>query len=96
VTDGVRENGARYIKADATPNYEAAFGNFFHDEMVIGVDRMMSIGAVLSTPAVVADTIVFGSMDGNVYALAPRNPAERRHRSRASLATCHEVLDGQR
>ena len=70
VTDGVRENGARYIKPDGTPNYEAAFGRFFHDDLVIGVDRMMSIGAVLSSPAVVGDTVVFGSMDGNVYALA--------------------------
>ena len=74
VTDGVRENGARYIKPDGTPNYEAAFGNFFHDEMVVGVDRMMSIGAVLSTPAVVGSTVVFGSMDGNVYALAAPEP----------------------
>jgi len=74
VTDGVRENGARYIKPDGTPNYEAAFGRFFHDDMVIGVDRMMSIGAVLSSPVVVGDMVLFGSMDGNVYALTSATP----------------------
>jgi hypothetical protein len=30
---------------------------------------MMSVGAVLSSPAVGNNVIVFGSTDGNVYAL---------------------------
>jgi outer membrane protein assembly factor BamB len=29
----------------------------------------MSVGAVLSSPAIAGDTIYFGSADGNVYAL---------------------------
>ncbi|HEU4627160.1 MAG TPA: PQQ-binding-like beta-propeller repeat protein [Steroidobacteraceae bacterium] len=68
-TDGARENGATYTKPDGTPNYEAAFFDYFHDDMVIGVSRMMSVGAVLSSPTIVGDTIYFGSTDGNVYAL---------------------------
>jgi outer membrane protein assembly factor BamB len=30
---------------------------------------MMSVGAVLSSPAIASGTIVFGSTDGNVYVL---------------------------
>ncbi|HEV7714054.1 MAG TPA: PQQ-binding-like beta-propeller repeat protein [Steroidobacteraceae bacterium] len=68
-TDGSKQNGATYTTADGAPNYEAAFVDFFHDDMVVGVDKMMSVGAVLSSPAVVGDTIYFGSTDGNLYAV---------------------------
>ena len=33
-------------------------------------DRMMSVGAVLSTPVIDADTVFFGSWDGQLYALS--------------------------
>jgi eukaryotic-like serine/threonine-protein kinase len=68
-TDGMKKNGPTYIKADGTPNYEAAFFDFFYDDMVAGVDKMMSIGAILSSPVVADGTVYFGSTDGNVYAL---------------------------
>jgi outer membrane protein assembly factor BamB len=68
-TEGSRKNGATYTKPDGTPNYEAAFTDFFYDDMVSGVQKMMSVGAILSSPAIVGNTIFFGSTDGNVYAL---------------------------
>lgn len=69
-TDGSRLNGAQYTKTDGTPNYEVAFGDdFFYDNMVAGVAKMMSVGAVLSSPAVGNKVILFGSTDGNLYAL---------------------------
>jgi outer membrane protein assembly factor BamB len=68
-TDGFKKNGATYTKADGTPNYEAAFFDFFYDDMMAGVQKMMLVGAVLSSPVVAGDTIYFGSTDGNVYAL---------------------------
>ena len=37
--------------------------------MVVGVDKMLSVGAVLSSPTIAGDTIYFGSTDGNLYAL---------------------------
>jgi outer membrane protein assembly factor BamB len=37
--------------------------------MVVGVEKMMSIGAVLSSPVVVDSVIYVGSSDGNLYAL---------------------------
>ncbi len=68
-TDGRKKNGANYTKADGTPNYAAAFFDFFYDDMVVGVQKMASVGAVLSSPVIVNGTIYFGSDDGNVYAL---------------------------
>jgi outer membrane protein assembly factor BamB len=68
-TEGSRKNGATYTKPDGTPNYEAAFTDFFYDDMVSGVQKMMSVGAILSSPIVVGNTIFFGSSDGNLYAL---------------------------
>jgi outer membrane protein assembly factor BamB len=47
----------------------AAFADDFYDDLVIGAWRMMSIGAVVSSPVVAAGRIYFGSTDGNVYAV---------------------------
>jgi outer membrane protein assembly factor BamB len=68
-TDGFKKDGATWTKADGTPNYEAAFTDFFYDDMVSGVQKMMAVGAILSSPVVVDGTIYFGSADGNVYAI---------------------------
>jgi outer membrane protein assembly factor BamB len=68
-TENSKKNGPPYTKADGTPNYEAAFSDFFYDDMVAGVEKMMSVGAILSSPAVVDGTIYVGSADGNIYAL---------------------------
>jgi hypothetical protein len=48
VTDGAQRNGPAYTNVDGTPDYHQAFSDFFYDDMVVGVDRMMSVGAVLS------------------------------------------------
>jgi eukaryotic-like serine/threonine-protein kinase len=61
LTDGSKANGA---------TYKAAFtGDGFYDGLVVGVNKMLSVGMVLSSPVVVGDTVYFGSTDGNVYAL---------------------------
>lgn len=69
LTDGAQKNAAAWTKSDGTPNYEAAASDSFYDQMVIGVDRLMSVGAVLSTPAVEGDLLFFGSWDGQLYAI---------------------------
>jgi len=69
-TDAAQKNGAAWTKADGTPNYQAAASDSFYDQMVIGLDRMMSVGAVLSTPVVDGDTLFFGSWDGQLYAIS--------------------------
>jgi eukaryotic-like serine/threonine-protein kinase len=68
-TDGSKKNGATYTKESGVPKYEAAFFDFFYDDMVSGVQKMMLVGAVLSSPVVDGDTIYFGSADNSVYAL---------------------------
>jgi outer membrane protein assembly factor BamB len=35
----------------------------------VGVDRMMSMGAIISSPVVVGNVVYVGSADGNLYAL---------------------------
>lgn len=69
-TDASRTNGPTVTNADGTPNYGAVIKENFYESTVIGVNRMMDLGAILSSPVVAADgTILFGSMDGDVYAL---------------------------
>ena len=68
-TDGRKQNAATYTKDDGTPNAEAAFFDFFYNDMIEGLAKLMSTGAVLSSPAVAGDTILFGSTDGTLYAL---------------------------
>jgi outer membrane protein assembly factor BamB len=68
-TESSMKNGPTYTNADGTPNYRAAHTDSFYDQLVIAYDRMMSVGAVLSTPVVAGDTIYFGSWDGQLYAI---------------------------
>jgi outer membrane protein assembly factor BamB len=68
-TDGSKENGATYTNPDGTTKFEAAMKGDFYDEIVAGVDRLLSVGAVLSSPVVVDGVIYFGSADGNLYAI---------------------------
>jgi eukaryotic-like serine/threonine-protein kinase len=68
-TDGARRQAAALTNKDGDPDYAAAFGDNFYDDMVMGVWKMLSVGAVLSSPAVERDVIYFGSTDGNVYAI---------------------------
>lgn len=68
-TDGAKANGARYTAPDGTPDYAAAYASAFYDDIVVGLNRLLSVGAVLSTPALSGGIAYFGSTDGNVYAV---------------------------
>jgi outer membrane protein assembly factor BamB len=68
-TDASRQNGPALTKADGSPNYQGAFVDNFYDNMVSGVSKMMSVGAMLSSPVVVNNVIYVGSTDGFLYAL---------------------------
>jgi eukaryotic-like serine/threonine-protein kinase len=69
-TDGANRNGAALTKKDGDPDYSTAFTDGFYDDLVIGVWKMLSIGAVLSSPVVEQGMIYFGSTDGNLYAIS--------------------------
>ena len=68
-TKDAQKNIVPYTKPDGTPNYRAAAHDSFYDQLVIGVDRLMSVGAVLTTPVIDGSTLFFGSWDGQLYAL---------------------------
>jgi outer membrane protein assembly factor BamB len=68
-TDGNRQNGTTYTKPDGSPNYELAFLGDLYDDMVVGVQKMRSVGAIYSSPVLVDGVLYFGSADGNIYAL---------------------------
>jgi outer membrane protein assembly factor BamB len=68
-TDAAKKNGPAYTKADGSPNYEAAFDSDFYDDLMVGYDRMLSVGPVLSSPVVVDKVVYFGGTDGFLYAL---------------------------
>jgi outer membrane protein assembly factor BamB len=68
-TDASRQNGPALTGAHGEPNYGAAMSSMFYDDVVAGVQKMMSVGAILSSPAVVDETIYVGSADGYVYAI---------------------------
>jgi outer membrane protein assembly factor BamB len=68
-TDGMKEHGPAYTKPDGTPNNDVIYRSDFYDDMVAGVDRVMSMGAILSSPVVSNGVIYVGSADGNLYAL---------------------------
>lgn len=68
-TEGMKKHGAVYTKPDGTPDEVAIFRSDFYDDMVSGVDRVMSMGSILGAPVVVGNEVYFGSADGNLYAL---------------------------
>lgn len=69
VTDGAKLNGRHYTKPDGTPNYELAYASDFYDDTVAGFTKMMTVGAILSSPVVDGHVVYVGSTDGNLYAL---------------------------
>ena len=68
-TDASRQNGPALTMPDGSPNYQAAFGDNFYDSMVAGLSKMMSVGAILSSPVVLNNVIYIGSTDGFLYAI---------------------------
>jgi outer membrane protein assembly factor BamB len=69
-TEASKKDLMRVLNADGSLNQEAfspVFGDF--EDMYIDTYRFISIGAILSSPAVDKGVVYFGSMDGNLYAL---------------------------
>jgi outer membrane protein assembly factor BamB len=68
-TDGSKANASRYIDEKGGLNSAALYPDFTLEGMYIGMDRMQSLGSILSS-AVIADGVLYvGSTDGNLYAL---------------------------
>jgi len=69
-TDGALRNAAAYTQKNGDPDYGRAFNDDFYDDLIVGVWRMMSVGAVLASPAISGGAAYFGSTDGNIYAIS--------------------------
>jgi eukaryotic-like serine/threonine-protein kinase len=68
-TEACKTNGAALTDSKGAPNYSAAFADSFYDDIVAGLQKMSSVGMILPAPAVSGETVLFGSADGNLYAI---------------------------
>ena len=68
-TDSQRKNGTAYTKPDGSPNYEAVYASDFYDDIVVGVQRLMSVGGIYASPVLSDGVLYTASTDGSVYAL---------------------------
>jgi outer membrane protein assembly factor BamB len=68
-TEGSNHNLATYSKPDGSPNYGAAFASDFYDDLIAGVEKIHSVGMILSSPVISGNVVYIGSADGNLYAL---------------------------
>jgi eukaryotic-like serine/threonine-protein kinase len=68
-TDGARQNGARYLDAEGRIDYAKIYSGSTLDAMIVGLDRLYTLGSVLSSPVVVDGIAYFGSTDGSIYAV---------------------------
>ena len=69
-TEASKKDPMKVLNADGTLHQEAfapLFGDF--EDMYIDFYRFISIGAIVSYPAVDKGVVYFGSMDGNLYAV---------------------------
>ena len=70
MTDAAKNDPMKVLNADGSLKRESfapLFGDF--QDMYLDFNRFISIGAIMSSPAVDRGTVYFGSMDGNLYAL---------------------------
>jgi len=69
-TEASKKDPMKVLNGDGSLNQEAfapVFGDF--EDMYLDFYRYISIGAIMSSPAVDRGMVYFGSMDGNLYAL---------------------------
>jgi outer membrane protein assembly factor BamB len=69
-TDGSREHSPRLVDANGKIKTGELYTERTLDALMLGLNRMFSLGSILSSPAVAPDGVLYvGSTDGNVYAL---------------------------
>ena len=68
------EGSKRLLAADSSPdgsvNYEAVQPGNFYDDVVVAVANLAQLGQVLGSPIMADSKLIFGTTDGNVYALS--------------------------
>lgn len=70
-TNGFRANGSRLLTSDGALKADEIWTGDTLDNMIVDLrGKIFSMGSILSSPVVQDGTVYFGSVDGNLYALA--------------------------
>ena len=67
-TEGSKQNASKWIGPDGRIA-GSVYPDATLDGIIIGLDRMFSLGSILSSPAAAEGVLFVGSTDGHVYAL---------------------------
>jgi len=51
------------------PNFKSVFTSESFEGMYFAIDRLFSLGSIVSSPTVEGGVVYFGSTDGNLYAI---------------------------
>jgi outer membrane protein assembly factor BamB len=68
-TEAGKKDALGLVGPDGNPNFREIFRSQFYDDMYRAVERLFSLGSIVSSPAVDQGVIYVGSTDGNLYAL---------------------------
>ena len=68
-TDGNKSNGSKYTDAEGKMSGVLLYTERTLDGIFAGLDRMFSMGSIISSPVIRAGVLYVGSADGNLYAL---------------------------
>jgi len=68
-TEAAKQNAGGFIAADGTPNFKAIFTTDSFEGMYFAIDRLFSLGSIVSSPTVDNGVVYVGSTDGNLYAI---------------------------
>ena len=68
-TEGSKQNAAKYIDDKGRIKEDALYPDFTLDGIILGLERMFSLGSVLSSPVVDGGVVYVGSTDGFLYAI---------------------------
>ncbi|MBI2679876.1 MAG: PQQ-binding-like beta-propeller repeat protein [Candidatus Solibacter usitatus] len=68
-TEGSKQNAAKYSDAQGKMDPGKLYPDATLDGMIVGNDRMFTLGSVISSPVVAEGVVYFGSTDGYLYAV---------------------------
>jgi outer membrane protein assembly factor BamB len=68
-TEGNKANAPKYVDGEGKLKMGEIYPDSTLDGVMIGLDRMYSLGSVLSSPVVANGVVYFGSTDGYLYAV---------------------------
>jgi outer membrane protein assembly factor BamB len=68
-TQAGKRDALGIVGPDGRPDFKAIFRSKFYEDMCSAVERLFSLGSIVSSPTVEGGVIYVGSTDGNLYAL---------------------------